>query len=102
MAPIAPEVLWAQRSSTSDPLHNIIYLTINLKDPEQSSVELDIKDTSLDLNAKSTTSDEEYSLHIDFYKEIDSSSVREVITGSHIFLVFGEEGTTGRILATVD
>lgn len=39
------------------------------------------------LSAKSTTVDEEYNLSIDFYKEIDASSVRKTITGSHIFLV---------------
>ena len=80
-------VLWAQRSNVSDKSKNIIYLTINVKDPEQSTLVFDISDTSLDLKAKSTTTEEEYDLHIDFFKEIDASSVRQTITGSHIFVV---------------
>ena len=82
-----PTVLWEQRSITSDPLRNIVYLTINLKDPETSSLKLDITNDSLDLKAKSTTTEEEYELHVDFFKEIDASSVRQTVTGSHIFLV---------------
>lgn len=50
-------------------------------------MKLDITDASLDLKAKSTTYEEEYDLHIDFFKEIDASSVRQTTTGSHIFLV---------------
>lgn len=80
-------VLWAQRSSNSDPLRNLIYLTINIQDPDQESLKLDITNSGLKLSAKSTTVDEEYNLSIDFYKEIDASSVRKTITGSHIFLV---------------
>lgn len=80
-------VLWAQRSNVSDKSKNIIYLTINVKDPEQSTLVFDISDTSLDLKAKSTTTEEEYDLHIDFFKEIEASSVRQTITGSHIFVV---------------
>lgn len=68
-------------------MRNVIYLTINLKDPETSSLALDITASSLDLKAKSTTTEEEYALHIDFFKEIDESSIRQTITGSHIFLV---------------
>lgn len=48
---------------------------------------LEITSSSLSLKAKSTTSDEEYDLHIDFFKEIDDSSVRTTVTGSHIFCV---------------
>lgn len=80
-------VLWAQRSSNSDPLKNIIYLTINVKDPQQESLVLDITDSKLDLKAKSTTSEEEYDLHIDFFKDIDASSIHQTITGSHIFII---------------
>ncbi|TID23197.1 hypothetical protein CANINC_003214 [Pichia inconspicua] len=87
MAPITPEVLWAQRSSNSDPLRNIIYLTINVQDPDQETMKLDITNSGLKLNAKSSTVDGEYNLSIDFFKEIDASSVRKTITGSHIFLI---------------
>jgi hypothetical protein len=58
-----------------------------MKDPELSTLDLKVTETTLDIKAKSTTSEEEYDLHIDFYKDIDTSSVRQTITGSHIFFV---------------
>lgn len=48
---------------------------------------LDVTSSSLDLKAKSSTSEEEYDLHIDFFKEIDVSSIHKTITGSHIFFI---------------
>lgn len=68
-------------------MRNVIYLTVNLKDVESSTLELEVTSTFLDLKAKSTTSDEEYALHIDFFKEIDQSLIRQTLTGSHIFFV---------------
>lgn len=80
-------VLWAQRSSNSDPLRNIVYLTVNIQDPDQQTLKIDITSTSLKLSGKSTTVDQEYDLSIDFFKEIDATSVRKTVTGSHVFFV---------------
>lgn len=58
-----------------------------MKDPEPSTLDLKITDSSLLIKGKSSTSDESYELNINFFKEIDSSSVRKTITGSHIFFI---------------
>lgn len=58
-----------------------------MKDVESSALQLEITSNFLDLKAKSSTTEEEYALHIEFYGEIDESSIRQTLTGSHIFLV---------------
>lgn len=58
-----------------------------MKDPEPSTLDLKITDASLSIKGKSTTSDEEYELNINFFKKIDASSVKKTVTGSHIFFI---------------
>ncbi|KAF6012154.1 hypothetical protein HII13_001727 [Brettanomyces bruxellensis] len=60
-------VLWAQRSNAKVDSKNIIFLKVRLVDP--TDLKIDLKATSLDITAKSDGQD--YSLHIDFYAEIN-------------------------------
>jgi hypothetical protein len=64
-------VLWAQRSSTSDPEKNYIYLTISVPDVPKSSLKLDLKPTGLTFTGTSDTKKTTYHLDLEFYGEID-------------------------------
>jgi hypothetical protein len=64
-------VLWAQRSSVSEPEKNYIYLTISVPDVPKSSLKLDLKPTSLTFTGTSETKKTTYHLYLEFYQEID-------------------------------
>ncbi|KAK7739106.1 p23 chaperone protein wos2 [Diatrype stigma] len=69
-----PEVLWAQRSSSSDPEKNFIYLTITVPDVPEKSFKLDLKPTSLTFDGHSDTLKRTYHLELDFWAEIDAEN----------------------------
>lgn len=83
-------VLWAQRSDSSDPKRNIIYLTINVQDVDQTTLKLDITSTGLDLKGVSTITGDDYALNIDFYKPIVTNNIRKTVTGSHVSLTLSK------------
>jgi hypothetical protein len=68
---VTPEVLWAQRSSKSDPEKNFIYLTISVPDVPPSNLKLDLKPTGLTFTGHSDTLKRTYSLELEFYGEVD-------------------------------
>jgi len=47
-----PEVLWAQRSSDTDEEKNILYVTVNLPDIKESSLEYNLTLKSISFKAK--------------------------------------------------
>jgi len=66
-----PEVLWAQRSSSSDASKNFVYLTISVPDVPKSDVQLDLKPTSLVFTGTSGTLKRKYHLELELFAEID-------------------------------
>ncbi|KAG9057074.1 hypothetical protein FS842_008645 [Serendipita sp. 407] len=71
-----PEVLWAQRSSDSSPEKNIVYLTVNLPDVIESTLQYDLSATGLKFKAKAGNEgkglqEKEYEFSIEFYDEVD-------------------------------
>ena len=64
-------VLWAQRSSTSDPEKNYVYLTISVPDVPKSSLKLELKPTGLKFTGTSETKKTTYHLDFDFFAEVD-------------------------------
>lgn len=64
-------VLWAQRSSASDPERNYIYLTISAPDVLPKSLKVDLKPKSLTFTGHSETKKTTYHVQLDFYAEID-------------------------------
>jgi len=66
-----PEVLWAQRSSTTEPEKNYIYLTISVPDVSKKSLQLDLKPTGLTFTGTSDSKKTTYHLDMEFYAEID-------------------------------
>lgn len=62
---------WAQRSSSSDPEKNYIYLTISAPDVPESSLKVDLKPTSLTFTGHSDTKKTTYHVELELYSEID-------------------------------
>lgn len=83
-----PEVLWAQRSSETDPTKNVLLITINI--PDCADPKLELKEDSLELSALSKYHSEngiKYHLHIDFFKPIDAeNSIQKVANGRNYYL----------------
>jgi len=68
---VHPEVLWAQRSSSSDAARNFIYLTIAAPDVPRADLKLDLQPARLTFSGKSTTKHVTYKSVMEFYEEID-------------------------------
>ncbi|QPG73696.1 hypothetical protein FOA43_001009 [Brettanomyces nanus] len=83
MTSIAPEVLWAQRSSDKIASKNIIFLTVRLLDPED--LKIDLSSNALKITAKSD--DHDYKLDIEFFDEIDEKLSHYHVAGSHIAFI---------------
>ncbi|KAL8905116.1 MAG: hypothetical protein Q9171_006797 [Xanthocarpia ochracea] len=64
-----PEVTWAQRSSSSDPEKNYIYLTIAA--PDVPKIDVDLKATGLTFTGHSDTKKTTYHVELEFFAEID-------------------------------
>jgi len=70
-ANVTPEVLWAQRSHSTDAEKNVIFLTINVPDVPTSNIKLDLKSTGLTFTGHSDTLKKTYHVELEFYDEID-------------------------------
>jgi len=68
---LTPEVTWAQRSSTSEPEKNFIYLTIVAPDVPQKDLKLDLQPTKLSFSGPSTSKKCTYAVDLEFFAEID-------------------------------
>ncbi|GMG39639.1 unnamed protein product [Ambrosiozyma monospora] len=80
---VPPEVLWAQRSNDTDPLKNLVYLTVRLVDPE--NLKISLKPTELKVSAQSRG--QQYELDLQFFGTIDEEKSRYEVTGSHLFFI---------------
>lgn len=77
-------VLWAQRSSDSDPEKNYVYLTIVVPDVPKDSMKLDVKDQSLSFSGRSDTLKRNYHLDLELYAPIDKDKTKILHTGMKI------------------
>lgn len=82
-----PEVLWAQRSSASDPEKNYVYLTIGVPDVPAKSLKLDIKPTGLSFTGTSDSKKTTYHVDLELYGEIDPQNSKTHHTAANIQLV---------------
>ncbi|KAF1915148.1 HSP20-like chaperone, partial [Ampelomyces quisqualis] len=80
-------VTWAQRSSSSDPEKNYVYLTIVAADVPESDLKLDLKDASLSFKGASTSKKVTYAIDLDFYAEIDPKESKISHSGRDVSLV---------------
>lgn len=68
---IVPEVTWAQRSSSTDPEKNYVFLTIVVPDVPADKLKLDIQPTYVDFSGYSNTRKATYKVKLDLFAEID-------------------------------
>ncbi|KAI1101780.1 HSP20-like chaperone [Jackrogersella minutella] len=86
MSQVTPEVLWAQRSSNTDPERNFIYLTISVPDIPKENLKLDLQPTSLTFTGHSDTLKRTYHLDLAFYAEIDPAESKTHHTARNVEL----------------
>ncbi|KAL6704779.1 p23 chaperone protein wos2 [Coniothyrium glycines] len=87
MSTVVPEVTWAQRSSSTEPEKNYVYLTIVAADVPESDLKLDLKEQSLSFKGASTSKKVTYAIDLDFYAEIDPKESKISHSGRDISLV---------------
>ncbi|KAF2019104.1 HSP20-like chaperone [Aaosphaeria arxii CBS 175.79] len=84
---LTPEVLWAQRSSSSDATKNHVFLTIVASDVPESDLKLDLQPTKLSFKGTSTSKKVTYAVDLEFFAEIDPKESKIHHTGRDIELV---------------
>lgn len=80
-------MLWAQRSSSSDPAKNYIFLTIVATDVPESDLKLDLQPTKLSFKGPSTSKKVTYAVDLEFFDEIDPKESKIHHTGRDIEIV---------------
>ncbi|KAL8680709.1 MAG: hypothetical protein Q9186_003107 [Xanthomendoza sp. 1 TL-2023] len=76
---------WAQRSSSSDPEKNYIYLTIAA--PDVPKIDVDLKPTGLTFTGHSDTKKSTYHVELEFFAEIDVENSKTHHTSRDVFFV---------------
>jgi len=84
---VTPEVLWAQRSSSSDPSKNFVYLTLTVPDVPEKDSKLDIQPTKLSFTGHSRTKNTTYSVVLEFFDEIVPEETKKNHTDRDLELV---------------
>ncbi|KAF7340103.1 CS domain-containing protein [Mycena venus] len=90
MTTVHPEVLWAQRSSESDETKNIIYLTINLPDIQESSLKIRPPAHQNNLRGniwKKTGHEKKYAFNLEFFSEIVPEKSSKKLSTRSLYLV---------------
>jgi len=87
MATVHPEVLWAQRSSESDPTRNVIYLTITAPDVPKENYKMDLQTNKLKFTGKSKIKDVTYACDMDLFGDIDVDNSKINHTDKNIEMV---------------
>ncbi|RDL37269.1 Hsp90-binding co-chaperone [Venustampulla echinocandica] len=82
-----PEVLWAQRSSSSEPAKNFIYLTISVPDVQPANLKLKLTSTSLSFSGHSDSLKKDYQVDLEFYDEIDTDNSKTNHTAKNVEIV---------------
>ncbi|KAJ6616168.1 HSP20-like chaperone [Mycena sp. CBHHK59/15] len=80
-----PEVLWAQRSSQFDETKNLVYLTVNLPDIRELSLECALGPTKIAFKAECPTGS--YYFEIEFFSEIIPEKSTRTLTAWSLFMV---------------
>ncbi|KAJ9101242.1 hypothetical protein QFC21_003461 [Naganishia friedmannii] len=91
MAPLHPEILYAQRSSETDAEKNIIYVTIQAPDV-QGEPELKIEPTKITFHAKTGNAskgvpEREFEFALDLYDEIIPEETKKSVSSRAIVLI---------------
>ncbi|KAK9473448.1 HSP20-like chaperone [Dipodascopsis tothii] len=84
MAPVTPEVLWAQRSNSVDEAKNVIFLTLNT--PDVAKPEIKLTATSLSFKGASSNG-KDYEIELEFFDEIDVDNSTHSHSGRGVYFV---------------
>ncbi|ORY07770.1 HSP20-like chaperone [Clohesyomyces aquaticus] len=87
MTTLTPEVLWAQRSSSSDPTKNHVFLTLMVSDVSGEEMKLDLQPNKLSFKGTSTSKKVTYAVDLEFYAEIDPAESKIHHSGRDIEMV---------------
>ncbi|EAW17390.1 Hsp90 cochaperone SBA1 [Aspergillus fischeri NRRL 181] len=86
MSQLTPEVTWAQRSSSSDPERNYLYVNIKTPDVAKSAADLKITATNVSFTGE-TNKGVKYHVSLDLYAEIDPENSKVNHTDREVELV---------------
>ncbi|PSN72870.1 HSP20-like chaperone [Corynespora cassiicola Philippines] len=70
MSTVVPEVTWAQRSSSTEPEKNHVFLSIVAADVPESDLKIDLQPTKLSFKGTSTSKKVTYAVDLEFFGEI--------------------------------
>ncbi|OJD21278.1 hypothetical protein ACJ73_07384 [Blastomyces percursus] len=82
-----PEVLWAQRSSSTEPEKNILYVHLGVPDVSPTSAKLSLTPTSISFSGHSDTKKVDYKVDLELYDEIDVDNSKSHHTPRGVDLV---------------
>ncbi|KAL0581402.1 p23 chaperone protein wos2 [Marasmius crinis-equi] len=90
--PQHPEVLWAQRSSSSEAPKNIVYLTVNLPNIKESTLKYDLTPTKISFKATAGDAskgidEKDYEFDLEFFAEVDAEESTKRLTSRSLNLV---------------
>ncbi len=80
-------MLWAQRSSETEPEKNHVFLTISVPDVPKEDMKLDLQSTGLKFTGYSKTKKANYHVELEFFAEIDPEASKINHTGRDIEMV---------------
>ena len=80
-------MLWAQRSSDSDPTKNYVYLTISVPDVPPKAMKLNLTPTKLSFTGTSESKKTKYHVDLEFFGEIDVENSKTNHTARDIELI---------------
>ena len=93
MSTAVPEILWAQRSSPSEPEKNVIMLTINVPNMKSEATKCDLTDNALlfestiEADASKGIPGNKYVFDIDFFEEIVPAESKQHLTAKNLYLL---------------
>ncbi|SPO29509.1 related to SBA1 - Hsp90 associated co-chaperone [Ustilago trichophora] len=93
MSTVAPEILWAQRSSADEADKNVVMLTINVPNlPAPPATKFDLTSTGFTFHAKTGDAsknipDKEYSFKLEFFDEIDVDASKTHLNSKCLYAV---------------
>ena len=93
MPAVAPEILWAQRSSADEPEKNVVMLTINVPNlPSPPATKFDLTSTGFTFHAKTGDAsnnipDKEYAFELSFFDEIDVDASKTHLNSKCLYAV---------------
>ncbi|KAL0063259.1 p23 chaperone protein wos2 [Marasmius tenuissimus] len=90
--PQHPEVLWAQRSSSSEEAKNVVYFTVNLPNIKESSLKYQLTPTTISFKATAGDADKgieekEYEFELEFFSDIVPEESKKSLNSRSLSLI---------------